>query len=85
MRKSNNSILRKYIKSTEFEIYKIPYLMHRLPEDNVSKPMVDNIKVTFFKKNIQPRYILTLPLYLFFGGDFHRYVKILTVHMPVQI
>lgn len=57
--------------------------MHRLPKDNVSKPMVDNINGTFFKKNIQPRYILTLPLYLFFGGDFHHCVKILTVHMPI--
>ena len=64
----NNNILRKYIKTTEFEMCKIPYLIHRFCKDNVSRPTVNNIDVIFLRKNIQPRYILILPLLSFFGG-----------------
>ena len=57
-----NNILRKYIKTTEFEIHKIPYLIHRLPKDSASRRMVDDIDVIFLRKNIQHGYIVTLPL-----------------------
>ena len=57
-----NNILRKYIKTTEFEIRKIPYLIHRLPKDSVSSRIVDDIDVIFLRKNIQHGYIVILPL-----------------------
>ena len=64
----NNNILRKYIKTTKFEMCKIPYLIHRFPKGNVSRPIVDNTDVIFLRKNIQPRYILILPLLSYWGG-----------------
>ena len=71
----NNNILRKYIKTTKFEMCKIPYLIHRFPKGNVSRPIVDNTDVIFLRKNIQPRYILILPLLSYWGGGgVHCYV-----------
>ena len=63
-----NNILRKYIKTTEFEIHKIPYLIHRLPKDSVSRRMVDDIDVIFLRKNIHMDTLSFFLFYLFCGG-----------------
>lgn len=65
MIQSNNNILRNHFKSTEFEINKILYIMHRLPRDNVSNPKGDNIDVMFLKEKYSNLDTLSLFLFIF--------------------